>query len=870
MSALPTGTVTFLLTDVEGSTRLWEENAASMRHAMTRHDHLLARCLAAHRGRQVESGREGDSVMAVFARATEAIACTVELQRSFLRERWPAGASLRIRIALNSGEAELRSGHYYGQAVYRCARLLGCAHGGQVLLSQSTRELVLDSLPAGASLLDLGSHRLKDLDRPEWVYQVVHPELEADFPLLRSLDAYRHNLPAQASSFIGREHEIADVKRALSVQRLLTLTGTGGSGKTRLALQAAADVLDSFPDGVWVIDLAPVADAQMVLPRVMHTLGVREVLGRPIGETLIAFLRTKNLLLILDNCEHLIATAATLASSILAGCPAVRIVATSREPLRIAGEASSLVPPLSLGTEAVALFADRAQAVSPGFHLQDHLTEVEEICRRLDGIPLAIELAAARTNILSPAELLGRLSDRFLLLTSAPRSAATRHRTLRAAVDWSYDLLDEQERTLFRRLPVFAGSFSLEGAEAVCSNGSLDRNAVLHALGRLVEQSLVNVNKAGRARATTRYGMLETLREYGREKLDASHELEAMRRRHAAHFLALAEAAAPKLDGRDALEWLDRLDMDLDNLRAVFEETAGKDAETELRVAVALRGFWDAQGGYAEGRSRLTAALSRGEEPTLIRARAMREAGFMAWAQGDHKAATSWCEASLELCRRLGEREEEGLCLQQLAQISFQQEDFDRARSLLQKGLKVASALRDRRLASLCRFRLGMIALFDGDLRGASRQLQASLESGRKAGYEELAVMSLQVLGHVAIREGRLEDARALLSESLVTWRERGGPRQIASLLEAFAVLEAAQGDAARALRLADTADSLRKEILVAPSPAFQRDMMERLRPARESLGEHAPVAGGLNAPMSRDEAIAFALGEPTRSGWSS
>src|SRR5712692_383940 len=320
--------------------------------------------------------------------------------------------------------------------------------------------------------------------------------------------------------------------------------------------------------------MAPLADPQLLLPSVMHSLGGREEPGRPLADTLKAFLRTKHLLLILDNCEHLVAPAASLASSILAECPDVRVLATSREPLRIAGEAAWPVPPMTVATEAAALLAERAQAVRPGFQLEEHRREVEEICRRLDGIPLAIELAAARANVLSPAEILARLQDRFRLLTSAPRSAAARHQTLRAAVDWSYDLLEDQERTLFRRLSVFAGGFSLEAAEAACSTNGIDRGAVLHLLGRLVEQSLVIVGDA--EHGNTRYGLLETLREYGREKLSESQEAESIRRQHAAHFLALAEAASPKLQTHDGLEWLERLDRDQDNLRAVFENSAGQ------------------------------------------------------------------------------------------------------------------------------------------------------------------------------------------------------------------------------------------------------------------------------------------------------
>jgi tetratricopeptide (TPR) repeat protein len=426
-------------------------------------------------------------------------------------------------------------------------------------------------------------------------------------------------------------------------------------------------------------------------------------------------------------------------------------------------------------------------------------------------------------------------------------------------------LLNEEERRLFRRLSVFGGGFSLEAAEAVCPNDGLDRDAVVHLVGRLVEQSLVIVNMERQGLARTRYGLLETLREYGRNKLEEAHEADGVRRRHAAHFLALAEAAAPNLDGRDRLEWLERLNLDRDNLRAVFDKSAGAGADTELRLAVALKAFWDAQGGYTEGRTRVTSALSRGREPSRVRAEAMQCAAFMAWAQGDFAAATSWCEKSLELCRRLRDRRGEGLCMQQLGQIAFQQEDFSRARSFLDLGLAIAVELPDERLASLCRIRLGIIALQEGDLVAASQLLEASLESGRRAGYEEMVVMSLSALGHLALREGRLEEAGALLSEGLGIWRDRGVPRQIASLLEAFAALAVARGDAPRAQRLAASAESLRKEIAAAPAYIFQRDLMERLRPVRERPGgEQASSAAGLSEPMGLEEAIAYALGEPS------
>jgi predicted ATPase/DNA-binding SARP family transcriptional activator len=857
---LPTGTVTFLLTDVEGSTRRWDRKPAAMRLAMEAHDAILGRQVTAHGGAQVESGREGDSILATFTRASDAVACGVAMQRELAAHSWPEGADVHIRVAINSGEAEVRSGHYYGPAVYRCARLMATAHGDQVLLTQATRDLVIDAMPEGVSLRELGSHGLRNLERPEVVFQVMAPGLRTEFPPLKSMDSRRHNLPVSPNAFVGRAGELAEIKERLAANRMLTLTGAAGTGKTRLALEAAADLIEGFKDGVWLVELASLGQPELVAQAAAEALGVREEAGRPIVKTLCDWLRDKNLLLLLDNCEHLIPAVVSLADRLLRECADVRLLATSRAALRVNGEAITRVGPLS-ESDAVLLFADRSSAVQPAFRLtEENSGSVVQICRRVEGIPLAIELAAGRARMMAPAEILSRLQDSFGLLSGGSRSDDARHETLKAAMDWSYWLLTEEEQRLFRRLAVFTGGFSLESVEAVCPSDGLDRDAVMHLLGRLVEQSLVSVNIAGQGPARTRYGLLETLREYGGAKLEESPEADDIRRRHAAHFVALAEAAAPMLDESHRLEWLELLDLDRDNLRAVFERSAGAEADTHLRLAVALTGFWDARGGYSEGRARLTSALAHSGKPSRVRAEAMRSAGFMAWAQGDFAAATSWCEKSLKLSRRLRDRRGEGMCLQQLGQIAFQQDDFSRARPLLDGGLAIATKLRDERLASLCRFRLGMIALQDGDLEASSKLLQASLESGRRAGYEEMVVMSLLALGHLALREGRLEEAGAFLSEGLVTWRDRGGPRQIASLIEAFAVLAAARGDAPRALRLAASAEILRKEIAAAPAYTFQRDLIERLQPALEGLGDQASEAASLGALMSREEAIAYAL----------
>jgi class 3 adenylate cyclase len=524
-TALPTGTITFLFTDIEGSTRLWEQHPEAMEAALTRHDALAAAVIQQHEGYLVKHRGEGDSLFAVFARAADAVAAAVALQQSLGAEAWPADAAPRVRMALHTGDAALRDGDYFGAAVNRCARLRAVAHGGQLLLSSATQELVRDSLPEEVSLRDLGEHRLRDLARPERVFQLLHTDLPADFPPLASLNTLPNNLPQQVTSFIGREKEMAEVKRllgravgsqpsavsggAVSCQpsavsedspdvtdsqqltadgtRLLTLTGSGGTGKTRVSLQVAADMLEGEGDGVWLVELAPLADPGLVPQAVATALGIREEPGKPLSQTLVDFLKPKHLLLLLDNCEHLLSACAELAEQILRNCPGVQILATSREGLNIPGETTYRLPSLSLPDprqlaptaeslsqyEAVRLFIDRATAAVPSFAVTNqNAPAVAQLCVRLDGIPLAIELAAARVKAMSVEQINARIADMFRLLTGGSRTALPRQQTLRAAIDWSYDLLSEKEKILLRRLSVFAGGWTLEAAEQVCADAN--------------------------------------------------------------------------------------------------------------------------------------------------------------------------------------------------------------------------------------------------------------------------------------------------------------------------------------------------------------------------------------------------------------
>ena len=853
--ALPTGTVTFLLTDVEGSTRRWDRNPAAMRQAMAKHDAVLGRLVATHGGMQVESGREGDSVFAAFTRASQAVACAVAMQRELAAQAWPEGADMHIRVAINSGEAELRAGHYYGPAVYRCARLLATGHGDQVLLTGATRDLAVDALPEELGLLDLGSHRLRDLERPERVFQVTAPGLRSDFPPLKSMDPRRHNLPVSPTGFVGRAHELAEIKDLLAANRMLTLIGAGGTGKTRLALQSAADLTERFRDGVWLIELASLSEPELVAQKAAEALGVREEAGRPIVKTLCESMRDKNLLLILDNCEHLVQAVVGLADRLLGECPGVCLLATSRAALRINGEAILRVGPLPV-SDAVVLFADRSSAAQPAFRLtEDNSRSVVQICRRVEGLPLAIELAAGRARMMAPAEILTRLQDSFAVLAGGSRSGHARHETLKAAMDWSYWLLDEDEQRLFRRLSVFVGGFALDAAEEVC--GGDGAGSVLDLVSQLVDKSLLTPQEA--TGVPTRYTILETVREYARSHLVEHAELEPTQLRHAEYFVRLANKARAMFDRPERKHWLSLLGADVDNLRAVFD-VAGVPPDTALELAAVLDEFWEARAEYSEGRARLETALKNTSIRNLTRAQALRATGLMAWAQGDEQAAADYCDQALALSRELEDPEGEAMALQQLGQVAVQLEDFTQARMYLESALEIATRLRLDRIRALCEWRLGMVALFAKDMESAGEHIKASLDLSRGRSDIEMVALSLLMLGNIDLWQGRLPEARTNLRESLEILRLEGGSRSIANVLESMAAVAAAEDDKNRALRLGGAAEGLRNQISVVSSSPFHREISSRLDAARQ--GEGALEAWKSGTVMSREDAVAYALGE--------
>jgi predicted ATPase/class 3 adenylate cyclase len=582
MSHLPSGTVTFLFTDIEGSTNRWEHHSQLMKSAVERHDAIMRQAIEANGGFVFRT--EGDAFRAAFDTALQALNAAVQAQCALETEPWAAEiAPLRVRMALHVGAVEVRDGDYVGPSLNRIARLLATAYGGQTLLTMATEQLVRDNLLPGVSLKDLGGHRLRDLIRPEHIIQVVVPELPSDFPPLKTLDNQLNNLPRQATAFIGREK---NVEEACALVRrpdvaLLTLTGPGGTGKTRLGLQVAAELIEDFSDGVWFVDLASLTDADLVIPAIAGVLAVKESAGHSLIDILQDYLREKRMLLLLDNFEHVI-SASPQVSRLLVTCPGLKVLVTSRIPLRVSAEYEYPVSPLSLPDphhlpsperltqyEAVRLFIERAVAIRPDFQVtNDNAPAVAEICARLDGLPLAIELAAARIRLFPPQALLNRLSSRLAVLTGGGRDLPDRQQTLRGTIEWSYDLLEEGEKQLFHRMAVFQGGRTFEALEAVCDFDGKLQVDLLEGIEGLVSKSLVQQREddAGEAR----FWMLETIQEYAREKLAESGEEEELRRQHLAYYLTLAEGIGPGLTGESQRECLERLEDEYDNIRAAL------------------------------------------------------------------------------------------------------------------------------------------------------------------------------------------------------------------------------------------------------------------------------------------------------------
>ena len=826
MPELPTGTVTFLFTDIEGSTPLWEREPDQMRVALARHDVILRRAIESRGGHVYKV--IGDAFQAAFDVSGQAILAALATQRVLAAEVWPTSTPLRVRMGLHAGHAVAQGSDYTTtHTLNRVARIMSAGHGGQILLSDAVAELIRDDLPVGVILRDMGKHHMKGLTQLEHLFQVVAPDLSADFPPLNTLDVASNNLPAQLTTFIGRETEVAEVKRSLSESRLTTLTGSGGCGKTRLSIQVARELQAEYADGIWLVELAPLADPALVPQTVVTALGLREDSNRPTLEVLTDFLRSKTVLLLLDNCEHVIEACAQLSESLLRACPQLRILASSREALGISGEVPYRVPSLavpdpahlpSLGTlasmDAIRLFVERAATARPGLVLTAQSAPVVvQICKRLDGIPLAIELAASRVKVLSVEQIAARLDDRFRLLTGGSRTALPRHQTLQALIDWSYDLLSEVERVLLRRLSVFAGGWTLEATEAVCAGNDIEADDVLDLLAHLVDKSLALVEERN---GEARYRMLDTIRQYARQKVLESGEAARVRARHLDFFLKLAEAAESELRGVEQLMWLNRLEAEHDNLRAALDWTqGGGETGSGLRLAGALFWFWLLRGYANEGRTWLEGMLSLPGESrrSKARAKALRAAGFLAVGEGDLVAGRSRLNESLAIFRELGEQEGAADSLHGLGRAAYFQGDYAAARSLLEESLSISQAAGYKWGSAQALYRLGMVIMIQGDYAQARPHFEESVAKFRELGDKWSLSYSLSALGEEALRRGDYAIARSVLGESLTVFQELGSKSGIAMSLSELGWLALSQGDYLAARSRLEESLALRREM---------------------------------------------------------
>jgi predicted ATPase/class 3 adenylate cyclase len=881
MSTLPSGTVTLLFTDIEGSTHLLQRFGDRYGDLRAEHERLLRAAFRDFGGREVDS--QGDSFFVTFASATDAVQAAVVAQRALSKHPWPGGAAVRVRMGLHTGEPTLAGRTYVGLDVHRAARIAAAGHGGQVLLSQTTRVLVERDLPPGVALRDLGAHRLKDIPEPERLFQLVSGDLPADFPPLRTLDAQPNNLPSRLTSFIGRERETSEAKRLLGGGRLLTLTGPGGSGKSSLALRVASELLEQgeeFEDGVFFVALAPIGDPALVVSTIAQTMGIREAAGGSLLDHLKGALRDKRLLLVLDNFEQVV-PAAPLVNELLAAAPRLKILVTSRAVLRLSGEKDYPVPPLGLPEAgraltaeglsryaAVALFVERALDAKPDFTVTDeNASAIAEICSRVDGLPLAIELAAARVRLLPPRALLARLARRLPLLVGGARDLPARQQTLRDTIAWSYDLLGAEEQALVRQLGVFVGGFTLEAAEAVCAGES----DLLDGLASLVDKSLL---LQAEHQGEPRFRMLETIREYALEVLQVSGEATEIQRRHAMHFLALAEAAEPELQRAQQATWFDRLEREHDNLRAAARwSLESHDAELALRLGRALERFWEVRGFLSEGQHWLDRALdlAAGTQPPVsarVKAAALSAAGTLAYVRSDYERAVALLQDSLTLWRELGDRAGVATSLHNLSRVKFYQGDHERAAALCEQSLTSRRELRDTRGVAMSLNTLGVIARNRGDQATARALYEESLGLFRDLGDQWGMGQLLNNLARVARDLGDWTWTVTLCTESLALFREVGDRHGVAWVLSNLAIVAQSRGAWASAARLFGVVDALRVALgssSLSLSPAERSIYDAAVAATRAGLGDEAfAAAWAAGRVLSLEQAIAEALAVAT------
>jgi len=919
MTEAPTGTVTFLFTDIEGSTKLAQEYPGEMPSLLARHNQILNESIESNHGFVFRI--VGDSFSAAFHTASDALTAALNAQQKLQNEAW-SPAPIKVRMGIHTGTAKLRDdahGTFYEgyQTLALTQRIMSVGHGGQILLSQITYDLAKDKPYGGTELRDMGERRLKDIFKTEHIYQVVAPDLISEFPPLTTIEILNHNLPAQLTSFIGRERELDAARELLSSTRILTFIGPGGTGKTRLSLQVAAEQFSEFKDGVWLIELAPLVNSTYIISTIASTFKLREAQGIPLIDIVTNYLRGKQLLLILDNCEHLIEACAKISAELLHNCPKLKIIASSREALGIDGETVYRVPSLSLpdnGTsitslldfEATRLFTERAVKANAHFILtKENALYVTQICERLDGIPLAIELAAARVKLFTPQQIAERLSDRFKLLTGGSRTALPRQQTLRALIDWSYHTLNETEQHVLRQLAVFSGGWSFEAAESVV--GEIE---AMEGLSGLVNKSLVNVEEQD---GESRYQYLETVRQYAMEKLLESGDGANARHRHLAHFMEVSRRAEEKFSSAQRLIWVNRLELEHDNIRSALGWALESNPESALQMVCSLAVFWLSRSYMTEGCNWCQAAISRAEalslaDPTMDsrRAQAYSALAMLSINHGDHHTGQTAAKKGVALARQLNNplhlartlhflgmssvflgdvtlafealHESEAICrkfdykdelasvLQSLAYATMEIHGSPAAKQLqsyMEESLALSRGSVDPEAAVRSEGILAKLAFYRGDLAEARKHADLMLDLHKEMG-DQLSVTGHQSgMAHVARQLGNFDEALSLYRETLRDWQKIGHRGAVAHQLECFAFIAKAQEQGERAVKLMSAAEALREASSSPMTPQERVEYDNEVASLRTGMDEKSFVLlWEEGRAMTMEQAIEYALQE--------
>ena len=818
----PSGTVTFLFTDIEGSTRLAQEFPDKLSSVLEKHHSILIKEIESNNGFIFQS--VGDAFCGAFESSADAVKAAVEIQKSLANEKWDE-AVIKVRIGIHSGNAEWNGTNYMGYiTLARAARVMSAAYGGQILISNDAYELYLEDSESQSKRIgfrDLGERRLKDVILPIRLYQIVGTGLREDFPPLQTLDARPNNLSVQLTSFIGREEEMKHVKEALKLNRLVTLTSAGGSGKTRLALQTGAEVIDEYEHGVWFVDLAALNDPALLTSTIIDALGIKEESKKSTEETLTEFLKGKEILILLDNCEQLIDACAGLAERLLTSCPKLKIIATSREALNCEGEKTYRIPPLAVPDpksyntpeeltkfESVRLFIERALTVNPDFRVNnENASALAEICSRLDGIPLAIELAAARTKVLTLAQIYTRLDNRFSLLTGGKRTALPRQQTLRALIDWSYDLLSEDEKLLWSRLSVFSGGWTLEAAEEICSDERISKSLILDLMSQLTEKSVITYDES-----KDRYRILESLKQYGIEKLTDRHEIYL---RHLNYFLGLSEKAEPELRGESARIRMDMIDADHSNLISAIDWSVSNDiADKGAKIAAAIGEFWNTTGQYSTGiRINENILRSSGLSDRSSKIKVLIWLCVYKYNQGEYEEVRNYSEECLSLSKTSGDKKGIADSLQSLGNLTTNQGDYEQAKQYFEESYSIKKEFGDKRGMASNMNSLGCIATFQGDYEQARKYHEESLAFNEEVGSKIGSAISMGNLGLISFNQGNYELARKYYEESLKIRKELGNKKGIANYLHNLGGVVYTQGDLDQAKKYFEESLAVRKDI---------------------------------------------------------